>query len=279
MSANPSHQPMTPLSVGNVVSAALRIYRDRFKLYFSLALTAYLWVLIPIYGWARCYAIFGIISRLAFQELIECPESVDDARRQVIPRMWNFMLAGILVFLIFLVAILGVGIVLGVITGILGVIFSQNQNAATILVFTLIVVVGFILLLFGYLWLISRLFIVDVPLAIENNINASSAIGRSWELTKKFVFRIQGIVVVAFLICLPVYVLVNIVSTIAQVIIVVWLPQDSSITILIYYLLSLSLSFLSGAIFQPFWQTIKAVIYYDLRSRREGLGLQIRDST
>jgi hypothetical protein len=28
----------------------------------------------------------------------------------------------------------------------------------------------------------------------------------------------------------------------------------------------------------PFWQAIKAVIYYDLRSRREGLGLQVRDS-
>jgi hypothetical protein len=27
----------------------------------------------------------------------------------------------------------------------------------------------------------------------------------------------------------------------------------------------------------PFWQSIKAVIYYDLRSRREGLGLQLRD--
>jgi hypothetical protein len=27
----------------------------------------------------------------------------------------------------------------------------------------------------------------------------------------------------------------------------------------------------------PLWQIIKAVIYYDLRGRREGLGLQLRD--
>jgi hypothetical protein len=26
----------------------------------------------------------------------------------------------------------------------------------------------------------------------------------------------------------------------------------------------------------PFWQTIKAVLYFDLRSRREGLGLQLQ---
>jgi hypothetical protein len=27
----------------------------------------------------------------------------------------------------------------------------------------------------------------------------------------------------------------------------------------------------------PFWQTIKAVIYYDLRTRREGMGLELRE--
>jgi hypothetical protein len=37
------------------------------------------------------------------------------------------------------------------------------------------------------------------------------------------------------------------------------------------------LGLVSGALFLPFWQAIKAVIYYDLRSRREGLGLQMRD--
>jgi hypothetical protein len=37
------------------------------------------------------------------------------------------------------------------------------------------------------------------------------------------------------------------------------------------------LGLVSGAVFLPFWQAIKAVIYYDLRSRREGLGLQMRD--
>ena len=39
----------------------------------------------------------------------------------------------------------------------------------------------------------------------------------------------------------------------------------------------LALSFASGAVVLPFWQAIKAVIYYDLRSRREGLGLKLRD--
>jgi hypothetical protein len=34
----------------------------------------------------------------------------------------------------------------------------------------------------------------------------------------------------------------------------------------------------TGALFAPFWQSIKAVIYYDLLSRKEGLGIELRDS-
>lgn len=38
-----SPQPLGPLSVGNVVSASfLRLYRDRFKLYYRLAFVSYL---------------------------------------------------------------------------------------------------------------------------------------------------------------------------------------------------------------------------------------------
>lgn len=40
-----SPQPLGPLSVGNVVSASLRVYRDRFKLYYRLAfLVAFLFL-------------------------------------------------------------------------------------------------------------------------------------------------------------------------------------------------------------------------------------------
>jgi hypothetical protein len=41
--------------------------------------------------------------------------------------------------------------------------------------------------------------------------------------------------------------------------------------------LTFGLSFVGGALILPFGQTVKAVVYYDLRSRREGLGLQLRD--
>jgi hypothetical protein len=34
-----------------------------------------------------------------------------------------------------------------------------------------------------------------------------------------------------------------------------------------------------GALLIPFWQSIKAVIYYDLLTRKEGLGLELRETT
>ncbi|MGK7877501.1 MAG: DUF975 domain-containing protein [Xenococcaceae cyanobacterium] len=273
-------QPIGPLSIGNVVSAGLRIYRDHFKLYYSLAFTAYLWVLVPIYGWAKFSAILGLISRLVFSEIIERPETVNEARRHVNPRMWNFFLAGLLVSLIFSAAMLGVVIVFGIFFGILGILLTAifEQNLAAVVILTLLGLIAFIALIFGYIWLYSRLSIVELPIAIENQGDPGGAIGRSWNLTQGFVLRLQGIFLVAFLTTLPVSIVVQIADNIIQVVLAILLPQDSGIFVLLYVLLILSLSFASGALLIPFWQAIKAVIYYDLRSRREGLDLQIRDS-
>lgn len=54
-------------------------------------------------------------------------------------------------------------------------------------------------------------------------------------------------------------------------------PQDSSAFDVILLLATLPLALLSNSLIAPFWQTLKAVVYYDIRSRREGIDLQIRD--
>lgn len=263
-----------PLSVGNVVSAGLRIYRDHFKSYFGLAFVGYLWLLVPIYGWAKFSAIAGLISRLAYGEVRENPETVSDVRREVNPRMWSFFGAGILTFLIFMGVSLVGSIAIGIVAGVAGVIFGQNGAVISVLL-TIVAVIAFIII---YIRIVSRLLIVELPLAIENNLTASSAIGRSWELTQGSVGRIQWIVFVAFLISLPLGIVVNILSLIVQSILTGILGRDSSLFFLVYYILILPLSFANGAALLPFWQAIKAVIYYDLRSRKEGLGLEMRDS-
>ena len=261
-----------PLSVGNVVSASLRIYRDHFKSYFGLALVASLWLFVPIYGSAKYSAILGLISRLAFGEVREKPETVSDARRQVNPRMWSFLGAGILTFLIFFGVSLVGGIAMAILAGGAGAIFGQNY-----VIIGALVVVAVIAFLIIYIRIISRLLIVELPLAIENNIGATSAIGRSWELTKGSVGRIQWIVFVGILVSLPVTIVVQILSSIVESVLKAVLGAESGIFFLVYSILIVLLSFGSGALVTPFWQAMKAIIYYDLRSRKEGLGLQMRD--
>lgn len=272
-------QPTGPLSVGNVVSAALRIYRDRFKSYFTLALTAYLWLLVPIYGWAKYSAISALISRLAFGEVSENPETVSDARREVNPRMWSFFIAGLYTFLIYIGVYFAGAIAIGVLSvgvGFAAGMLGQNSTIVGIIV-GLMVIVAVIAFLIIYIRILSRLLIVEVPLAIENNLDASSAIGRSWELTKGSVGRIQWIVVVAFLVSLPVYIVSNVLTLLVQGVLTKLLGSESSLFFLVYYILVLPLILGFGALVIPFWQAIKAIIYYDLRSRKEGLGLQMRD--
>jgi hypothetical protein len=268
-----SSGPIGPLSVGNVVSASLRIYRDHFKSYFGLAFVANLWLLVPIYGWAKYSAISALISRLAFGEVREKPETVSDARREVNPRMWRLLWAGILTFLIFLGVLLVGGIAIAIVTGGAAAIFGQNSPIVAVLLVVVAVIAFFIICI----RLLSRLLIIELPLAIENNIGASSAISRSWELTKGSVGRIQWIVLVAILVSLPITIGVQILATIIQFFLSRVLGAESAIYYLVSYLLTLPLSFGSSALLTPFWQAMRAIVYYDLRSRKEGLGLQIRD--
>jgi len=147
------------------------------------------------------------------------------------------------------------------------VILSALVGVGTLIAFLII-----------YIRIISRLLIVELPLAIENNIRARSAIGRSWELTKGSVGRIVWIVIVAFLVSLPLGIVGQIVTGIVRRVVFSKLFAKSGLFYLVYYLLIWPpLSVGDGSLVIPFWQAMKAIIYYDLRSRKEGLGLPIRD--
>ena len=269
---------MKPLSVGNVISAGLRIYKDHFKVYYSLAFTAYLWLIVPIYGWAKFLMINGLISRLAYGEVAEKPEQINDARRHVKPRMWGFLGNAIVASLIGIIGF----IVILLVFGLIGFILSSLGFDSLFLQigFSLIIGIAVILaFIFGLTWLVSRLMLSEIPLAIENNVTAIKSIGRGWELTAGFVFKLQLIVFLAFLLSLPISIIINILAVAIQGLLT-YLAQSAPdifpIVSLLLALLQIAVAFASGALFIPFWQSIKAVIYYDLRVRKEGLGLELQ---
>lgn len=302
---------MKPLSVGNVVSTGLRIYRDNFKKYFKLAFFGYLWLCIPIiviaiigaifvrffgqgsiplaisvlsviagilffiYGCAKYSAMMGLISRLAFGEVAEKPEAIKDAQRYIRPKMWKFLVAGLLVSLIIFGAMIAYFIIFGIAGVLVGIVLGQNSAAIGITV--LLVIAAILIFIFGFIWLISRLFLVELPLAVEENITAVNTFSRSWELTKGSVGRIQLILFVAFLISLPIGIAVQILTTILEFIIGDGVESFLGFAV-IGRLLYLIIVIVSSALMIPFWQAIKAVIYYDLRVRREGMGMDLRKS-
>jgi len=301
---------MKPLSVGNIVSAGLRIYRDNFGIYFRIALLAYLWIFAPIviftvalisiisvalgqisgniglyvlilvvgivalaYSSARYAAMSGLLARLAYKEVGEQPETIAEAKRHTKPRMWDFWIAGILTALIGFGAGLAYMIVYGVVVGIVGAIAGQNAVWLPILVMVILSIAGIL----GVFWLSSRLFLFELPLAVEDGIKAGGSVGKSWEISKGAVGRIQLVLLVSFLISIPIFIATSIISSIAQAIIGGVLgnisPELGAVAIIVF---SIASTLASGALMIPFWQSIKAVIYHDLKVRREGMGFDLR---
>jgi len=263
------------------------LYRDHFQLYFGIAFRAYLWVLLPIYGWAKFSANSALISRLAFSELSERPETVTQARRHINPRMWNFLFAGILMILILWAYLLCFNILFGMVFALLTPFMLENvlidfmlePDPVKIGIFGLLMLGIFIAWIFGYIWLYSRLSIVELPLALENNVDASSTIGRSWRLTKGFVLRLVGIFFITYLITIiTIGPVALVIGWILQAFFIMTVLSDSGFLSLLYFFFQMAFILGIAAFSHPFWQAIKAVIYYDIRSRREGMNLQLRDS-
>lgn len=265
-----------PLSVGNIVTTAFQLYKNRFKPYFLLALKAYFWLLVPVYGWAKFFALSALISRLVYGELVNQPETIKDGTRYVNSKMWQFLVAAILLGLIALGAYIALAIAIGIAVAFGGLFASQVGNSALTAIIFIIGAIAFIAFIVGFLLILVRFYIYEVPLAIEDNIDSTSTISRSWQLTKGNARRIMLISFVGFLITFPLILLVQVISTALQFSLASLGEQNPVIGLLVF-VLTLGLSFASGALQLPFTQALKAVVYYDLRTRKEGLGLNLRD--
>ncbi len=251
--------------------------------------TSAVWVLLLIipsiialtYGCAKFLTASALISRLVFNELMGQPENIKDAKQQVNSRIWLFLITGILVTLILLffifalimiisliwfILLLGIGLIQIYIVNI-NTIRNHNILILIALIILLLIIATFMAFLTGLTWIYSRFLITEVPLAIENNISPGRAIGRNWELTKKSTARIQGVITITFLITLPIHLPIQIIGAVLQ-------TSNSFFSGQLYALIVIGLSLVSGALLVPFWQAIKAVVYYDLCIRQEGLGMQ-----
>lgn len=241
-------------------------------------------VVLAVFSSAKSLANSALITRLAFGELTNEPEALTEARRFTNSRKWSFFATQIWVGLI------GAGLVLGVyiVAGLLGFALfvavggSRGGSPSPGLMIIgggllLVIVVGAIA---AFFWLSARLFAAEAPLAIEPQILPLQSIKRFWSLTKGNVWRVFLVLLITFTITLPLYLVAQVISIIPQGL-VLGLIQDNPNALAIGNALSTLISYAIGLLLSvvvlPLWQIIKAAVYYDLRTRREGFGLKLRD--
>ena len=307
-------QGIAPLSIGYVIHATLRLYRDIFLTYFQLIIRAFLWSIAPItpflilfvlsffllakivssstshinspdltsilfgiliislipsipllivfsfYCTAKFYKNYALVSRMAYRLLINQPERLEEVAYKV-SELWNFLWVNLLINLIF-------AIVQPFNNGITDALTQATIDKEA---FTNIAIILLLIQTFLYFWLIARFYLCDVILAVDAT-TAINAINRSWQLTKGFSIKIFLVILVSFLVILPAYLIAGIpffliLVSIYKLELVPTLLLDNAWNPMLSNLFLVAL-FLVWFLSIPYWQILKAVIYYDLHSRR-----------
>ncbi|TDJ55075.1 MAG: hypothetical protein E2O47_04950 [Gemmatimonadetes bacterium] len=134
---------------------------------------------------------------------------------------------------------------------------------------TLVVGLGFIFFLVPGVIFLSALVISTQALVLEENRSPIEAMGRSWQLTKGFRWKVLALVVVtAIIVFIPSIALVSVASFLAT--------EPAVLTDLS---IGWSLALVLGAVVQlllyPLMYSVLTVLYYDLRVRKEGFDLEV----
>ena len=305
---------LRPLSPGDTVSTGFRLYRSHFRTYFMLALRGTLWILLPLVGLILLGVLIGafstlvksnpmltiavlfslsliaglifltfnclgrfflnmtLISRLAYGELTNRPETVAQGR-QILKPLTNQIRNTFVLTIILLVFInLSLTIVSAPLTAILTSVFRLLDSEW--MGIALANVVTFAL----YTWVSARFFVIELPIALEGGLTAFRSIQRSWALAQGSLWRILMVSTIAFLVTIPLYTLASVPPIIGAIGLIPVTDTSYESAIITRFLPGLvvgAIVFLvMNMMVMGFWQATKAVVYYDLRSRREGSDIQ-----
>lgn len=254
-------------------------------------LAVVVWLVASLYCFGKYLANAGLISRLVFNDLTRTEETVKEAARVTRSLTWSYLGASLIYLVIavlvsfslafifslaFFLVLLTLGFLVGTIGG-TGLLSPTSPMTGFVGVIIIILVLLLILGYFtGLVWILSRFFFSDVPLSVETKLGSIGTIGRSWALSEKSGFRLMTITTVGFLITLPI-------NAIGQIITVIPFALDRSggasaglatgLSSLLNLLVTLGITLLTLG----FWQSVKAVLYFDLLHSKEGLGLDLEN--
>lgn len=273
----------------NSVTASINLYQKRFKIYFKISLISYLWLLVPLYGWAKCYAGLAVISRLAFSEIKGQVETINEAKNHINPITWKFLSAAFLSFLIVtsrgLFWLILWAIYWGIISSAVALWFQFLLSLNYSLILLVMVAFVGINLLINFWFLLklieiySPFFIYDVPLAIEEDLTSSTTIYRSRKLTEGLKKPVVKVVIIASLITFLLSFICQFLFNFFGGLLIGLIQQFVFIDIQGYNpaVVEIAVSFIYsigfGIIIAPFWQILKSIMYYNLCCQKEGFDL------
>ena len=179
---------MKKSKLSNTVKIALRIYRDRFKEYYLLAFINSFWLFFPIYGWAKYSATMGLLARLAYTEVADKTETIKKAKQYIKSRTWLFFGAGLIETYTFynkiFLALIPLGIAFKIGMRLSNLKFFLDSSFWQIYI---------IIFFYYYYWVMSRLFLYELPLAVEKKTNITESRKIGWKLVKNQIFKLPAI--------------------------------------------------------------------------------------
>ena len=260
-------------SVGNMITVSVAIYKKNWKKFLKLSLVAHLWLLVPIYGWARYFAIAAWISRLSLNEIINKSDNIDQREYFSINALFIFFTTAcinifITIFLSYFLAILFFGIVaicLQILSGLpildtISNISSQPQAIGYWVFFWSIIFLFSGLSTFFY----TRLFITDLCFSANRQSKLFSLIGKSYLQTKNYKFKVYKIILLSYILSFSFYISIYIFF-----LFIAFLSNQADFYAWEYFGYIILSAFLvtvacaRGLLF-AFWQSVKAVTFYHI---------------
>ena len=128
---------------------------------------------------------------------------------------------------------------------------------------------------------LSIKFSVASPAMVLENLGVFAAIGRSWSLTRGNFWRLFGInILTAIITSMVAGIFVGIAEALGAIFIVVGSssPEDVIASLNTTYILVMVMSTIAQLLILPFTSSVNALLYIDLRMRKEGLDVELRNA-
>ncbi len=288
-----SLQTFRPLGFGEILDGAFTLYRRNLVTFLVTALIPTLVLVVAFYLFGGAYfdalltgntnallgamggfflasfigglayvVLWGALTRQAAQAYVGQPASVGDGMRTGMRKLLPIIGAGIVVFMLFLVAYLAVLLVFVVI----GAVGAASGSPAVAVIFGL---VGGVLALGAYLMAIAMFFAV-LPAIIVEDKGPIEAIGRSFDLARGALGRVVGLMVVTILITyLPIMAVLLVTGGFAS------FADPSAMPTSGQFFTQQLLGMGAGVLTTPFMVAVIVLLYFDRRVRTEALDVQM----